>query len=109
MQVAVGPAERGLQDTVQLVEVHVGGELETTPQRRLGTGDVHADPIGDDVSTPIPAPRRRDRPVERVEACPRPGCRHQLLQHGLQVAWRHAGDLVLESPQQLGTVRRLLS
>src|SRR5207249_2026470 len=34
VQVAVGPAERDLEDVVQLVEMRVGGEFEASPQRK---------------------------------------------------------------------------
>jgi hypothetical protein len=34
VQMAVGPAERSLDDVVNLVEIKVGSELEPTPERR---------------------------------------------------------------------------
>lgn len=47
---AVGPAERGLDHAVEFVEEQVGRDFETTPQRRLGTSQIQADPVGDDLA-----------------------------------------------------------
>lgn len=49
MQMTVGPAERSLDNVVEIVEEQVGRELKTTPQRRFGSLEIDTDPIGDDV------------------------------------------------------------
>jgi len=57
MQMTVGPAERCLDNVVEVVEEQVGRDLETTPQRRFGALEIDTDPIGDDIEA---ARRRRD-------------------------------------------------
>jgi hypothetical protein len=56
---AVGPAERSLDDGVDLVEIKVGSELEPTPERRARLLEVDPDPIGDDIRTARVPSRRR--------------------------------------------------
>jgi hypothetical protein len=50
MQMAVGPAERYLDDVVQVVEEQVRRELEAAPQRRCSSVEIDTHPIGDDVA-----------------------------------------------------------
>ena len=51
MQMSVGPAERGLDNVMEIIEEQVGRDLQTTPQRRSGSLKVDTNPIGDDVKT----------------------------------------------------------
>jgi hypothetical protein len=48
---AVGPAERSLDDGVDLVEIKVRSELEPTPERRTRPLKIDPDPVGDDIRT----------------------------------------------------------
>ena len=51
MQISVGPAERGLDNVMEIIKEQVGRDLKTTPQRRSGSRQIDTDPIGDDVKT----------------------------------------------------------
>jgi hypothetical protein len=51
MQMIIGPAERDLDNVVEITEEQVGRDFKTTPQRRSGSLEIDPDSIGDDVKT----------------------------------------------------------
>ena len=59
VQVAVGPAERSLDDVVNLVEIKVGSELELAPERRVRLLKFDPDPVGDHLRAAGAPPRTR--------------------------------------------------
>src|SRR5262249_19156765 len=72
VQVGVGPAERYLDDLVDLVEEQVGGQLKPAPQRRPCPFQVDPDTVGNDIWATWATPRRRRRRFEEA-AKGRPG------------------------------------
>jgi hypothetical protein len=47
----VGPAERDLEDLVNLVEKLAGCQLKSPPQWRLGSGEIDPDPVPDQIGS----------------------------------------------------------
>jgi hypothetical protein len=80
VQVAVLPAHRDLQHDMQLVEHQLTGQVETTPDRRLGLHQIDPHPEAPRTLRRHPHLRRRliEHPREHVPV----GVRHQLLQQG---------------------------
>jgi hypothetical protein len=89
VKVGVAPAERYLDDLVDLVEEQVGGQLKPAPKRRPGPSKVDPDTLGNDIWATRPAPRRRRRRFEEAGKG-RPGG-EQTLEHALDLSLGQAG------------------
>src|ERR1022692_3781235 len=61
----VGPAERDLDDGVNLIKEQIRGQLKAAPQRRLRALEIDTDLVGDDLRPARPAPRDRSRRLGR--------------------------------------------
>ncbi len=66
VQVTVGPAERDLEDLVDLVEEQAGCQLKSPPQWRLGSGEIDPDPVPDQIGPSRAPPGLRCGEVSSV-------------------------------------------
>jgi len=68
VHVTVGPAERDLEDLVDLVEKQAGCQLNPPPQWRLGSGEIDPDPVPDQIGPSRALPGLRCGEVSRSAA-----------------------------------------
>ena len=65
MQVAVGPAERHLDNVVDLIKEQIRRQLQATPQRRISAHKIDPHPVGHHIAATRPS-RRRGRALSQV-------------------------------------------
>jgi hypothetical protein len=108
VQVTVGPAERDLEDLVDLVEKQAGCQLKPPPQWRLGSGEIDPDPVPDQIGPSRAPPGLRCGEVSRVGRVqratgdlggkPPDQIRWRLRDIARMVAARHAAKLPVPAP-----------
>jgi len=97
MQVTVGPAERHLDDLMDLVEKQIRRQLEPAPQRRLRPVEVNPDAVSDHFAAPSPPARWRRLLLE--QAGKRRPRGEQALQLLLDLAQAQTGHRPRKLPQ----------
>jgi len=99
----IGPTECGLDDLVDLVETHIGGEFESPPHRRLGACQICPDPQRYRLRAAGPAAHRRLALGKQLLDRRRAG-QGQLLRKHLDIGRPESPQRFLDDPMHIVVV-----